>query len=83
MNSELGLHRHGRSRRNRFHNLRRQSKAHIFRHDFQFLHVAEALPRQLCHHFLHQMLRSRCSRGQGHRLHAIQPLRLNVAAVID
>jgi hypothetical protein len=73
----MSLHGYGyaRRRRDRFHDLRRQSKAHILRHDFQFLHVAKALSRQV--------LTTSCTRCSGadapavsHRLHVIQPLRL-------
>src|SRR5579862_5596826 len=59
----------GRSRGDRFHNLRRQAEAHVFRHDFQFLHVGETLLAQITHGFFDQMLRSRSTGGEGDGLH--------------
>src|SRR5713101_6718250 len=47
------LLRRRRSAGNGFHDLRRQTKAYILRHDFNFLHVAETFRTQELHYFFH------------------------------
>src|SRR5712692_627196 len=68
---------------NRLDNLRRQSKAHVFRHDFDFLDIVESLRAQELDDFFDQTLRRRSSCSQCNGLHAFQPLWLNVLTTVD
>src|SRR5258708_39327699 len=68
---------------NRLDYLRRQSKAHVFRHDFDFLDIVESLRAQELDDFFDQTLRRRSSGSQCDGLHAFQPLWLNVLTTVD
>ncbi len=50
-----------RSRRDRLHNLRRQTEAHILWHHFYFFDAAETLLTQIIDHVLNQHFRCRCA----------------------
>src|ERR1700687_1543214 len=62
----------GRRSGDRLTYLRRQPKAHIFRHHFQFLQVVESLVAQEYHSFFDEALRGRSAGRQSYRLHALQ-----------
>src|SRR5579871_585257 len=72
-----------RSGGDRFHDLRRQAKPHVFGHYFEFLHVAKAFPAQESHSLLDQVFWRRGSSGQGNRLGTLQPLGLDVVETVD